>query len=936
VKRNFQTLDELLKAIKDPKSLFQYLKWNCYLQRELVLKTSHLNQTYLVQPMSQRLYHYINDIDVVPTNHTGWFYKYVNINEGYSSTKLQDVRNQEWHKLNDTELFAYFKTFNSGVRDPFLKKWLNDKTTFLDSYNPSIFDRACHIRHDLNYPLFNFNTNKLAGRAARNAVNEIKATVNEFCSMDELQKRKWCKTWALLPQYKKTIFTKHVWLCYPITDYLIKYTRKVKGLQNCRNLSQIAYHIAYDIRDVPTCKQCNKQIHWLKFNKGIGAYPTTCSHKCNNTYATNIEKRLANNSTNKNGYQTNIGKNEAYILNKLRRARNLSLEYNKKVGPFFVDGVDEKAKIAIEVQEKHHSYTNQFIKDKKKVKFLLDKGYKIILALDNWFLSKTKQPKFQRKYKDFFQNTEGVEVIECNCDNGHVFTSSGWSSFLGTKKTMVTKEGVKLETTKGKCITVTKDHLIFFNEHDFKAAEEFVVGDDVWTDEGTDTVYKICKSNCDITEWYDVIETEDNTFFANGIKVHNCLAIDEAAFIESHLLDEFWASVIPSISSGKTSKILMVSTPNGIGNKFYEIYSGAEKKTIKGWVAERMNWHDVPGRDEAWKEDMIAALGGSEEKFLQEFGNVFIDDASSAVGASVIEKFKREKLPPLWTSDDGEYIVFEYPNPEKLYVIGVDVGEGIGRAASVAQVLDVTNLQEIRQVGVYGSTTIEPFHFANKLNTIGHSWGCAPMLIERNNCGAQVIDALYYKHQYEKITSYNKISESDKYNRTRNLGVLSHTNIKFDGIQNMRYWINHLEVVKINDPTTISEFETFVRQPNGIYKKRNDNFFDDRIMALVWALFILEPEICEQYFTIAQFDTQHKPMKITTNGYWEKINEDYQLRDLSMQHNVIVNPDPNYDSTTAQTSENIFRNMDFDHKYDLDMETLLGQGYTLFTPPNVN
>jgi len=415
----------------------------------------------------------------------------------------------------------------------------------------------------------------------------------------------------------------------------------------------------------------------------------------------------------------------------------------------------------------------------------------------------------------------------------------------------------------------------------------------------------------------------------------NCLAIDEAAFIESHLLDEFWASVIPSISSGKTSKILMVSTPNGIGNKFYEIYSGAEKKTIKGWVAERMNWHDVPGRDESWKEDMIAALGGSEEKFLQEFGNVFLDDAAAAVGASVIERFKREKKPAIWVSEDEEYSVFEYPDPNKLYVIGVDVGEGIGRAASVAQVLDVTNLQEIHQVAVYGSATIEPFHFANKLNTIGHSWGCAPMLIERNNCGAQVIDALYYKHQYEKITSYNKISESDKYNRTRNLGVLSHTNIKFDGIQNMRYWINHLEVVKINDPTTISEFETFVRQPNGIYKKRNDNFFDDRIMALVWALFILEPEICEQYFTIAQFDTQHKPMKIATNGYWEKINEDYQLRDLSVSPNVVPNPGVDIDASYTHSTDNIFRNMDFDHKYELDMESLIEQGYNMFIPPNV-
>jgi len=413
----------------------------------------------------------------------------------------------------------------------------------------------------------------------------------------------------------------------------------------------------------------------------------------------------------------------------------------------------------------------------------------------------------------------------------------------------------------------------------------------------------------------------------------NCLAIDEAAFIEPHLLEEFWASVIPSISSGKTSKILMVSTPNGVGNKFYEIFAEAEKGKLEGWLAERIDWWNVPGRDEEWKRTMIAALGGSEEKFLQEFGNTFLDDASAAVGALVIERFKLNKKSPIWTSENGEYIVFEYPDKDKLYTIGVDVGEGIGRAASVAQVLDVTDLQNIKQVAVYGSAAIEPFHFANKLSVIGQSWGLPPMLIERNNCGAQVIDALYYKHNYEKIASYTKISEQDKYNKTRNLGVLSHTNIRFDGIQNMRYWINHLQCVHINDPQTISEFETFVRQPNGIYRKRNDNFFDDRIMSLVWALFILEPELCSQYFSIAEYDMQHKPLIIKSNGYWENISDFYALRDLEKISTIIPKPfetdtDPIYPNLGGITTEEA-QQLD---KYDLDIEALYELGFEIFTP----
>jgi hypothetical protein len=410
----------------------------------------------------------------------------------------------------------------------------------------------------------------------------------------------------------------------------------------------------------------------------------------------------------------------------------------------------------------------------------------------------------------------------------------------------------------------------------------------------------------------------------------NCVLLDEAAHIETHLLEDFWSSVIPTVSSGKKSKILVVSTPKGVGNKFYEIYSGAESGKLKTWKSERIDWWDFPGRDDEWKQSQIELLG-SEEKFLQEYNNTFLDDAANAVGAQVLERFKREKKPPIWSSDDGEYAVFEYPNPNKLYVVGVDVSEGIGRAASVAQILDVTDLKNIKQVAVFGSARIEPYHFANKLNIIGNSWGNPPMLIERNNCGAQVIDALFHKHQYEKIVSYSKVSEQDRYNRTRSMGVLSHNNIRFDGIQNMRYWINHLDAVSINDPNTISEFETFVKFPNGVFRKRSDNFFDDRVMALVWALFILESEICQQYFEVAEFDSQHKPLTIRNNGYWEIEKQSYELKDLSKDPKVIKKIVEQEEETRLSSytdgREPTFFNID--EKYDEDFDSLLSQGYSL-------
>jgi hypothetical protein len=407
------------------------------------------------------------------------------------------------------------------------------------------------------------------------------------------------------------------------------------------------------------------------------------------------------------------------------------------------------------------------------------------------------------------------------------------------------------------------------------------------------------------------------------------LAIDEVAFIEPHILEEFWSSVIPSVSSGKKSKVLLVSTPNGVGNKFYEIFSGAESGTLPSWKSSRIDWWDRPGRDESWKSDQIQLLG-SEEKFLQEFGNTFLDESASAVGATVIEQFKKNKKEPIWSSEDEEYIIFELPNKNNLYVIGVDVGEG--RASSVAQILDVTNLQHIKQVAIFSSSKIEPYHFANKLNKICFSWGVPPILIERNNCGAQVIDALYHNHHYEKIVSYSKISEQDKYNKTRNLGVLSHTNVRFDGIQNMRYWVNHLQTVAINDSSTISEFETFVRFPNGTYRKRNDNFFDDRIMALVWALFILQSEICQQYFEIINFDAQQKPLEIKNNNFWETVEYNFQLKDLNDDLPIHIQHKDNKEQIAFSTLGVTQKDLDLSDKYDIDLEELLGLGYTFFKP----
>jgi len=340
----------------------------------------------------------------------------------------------------------------------------------------------------------------------------------------------------------------------------------------------------------------------------------------------------------------------------------------------------------------------------------------------------------------------------------------------------------------------------------------------------------------------------------------NLLIIDEMAHCPTELMKELWKSAIPIISSSKKSQIVAISTPNGTDNKFYELYEESQKKGSE-WHLERVDWWDVPERDEEWKKGAIAALG-SEEDFEQEYGNAFILPGKSVVDTTYLDELKTQAKEPVLINDNGFYKIFELPKPGNLYIIGVDVGEGIGRSNTVAQILDVTNLQDIRQVAIYSTNTMSPFHFGTKLMSVLTDWGRPPILIENNNNGQQVLDVLHQTHQYENIVSYQFEGNSKHYDTGKRLGVHNHTNTRYKGIINFRYWSNGLKVVKLNDLDTILELYNFVRLPNFTFSKRSDKDLDDRIFGLIWGLFILDPSLVSKYFIVSELDDQGRPSRI--------------------------------------------------------------------------
>ena len=358
----------------------------------------------------------------------------------------------------------------------------------------------------------------------------------------------------------------------------------------------------------------------------------------------------------------------------------------------------------------------------------------------------------------------------------------------------------------------------------------------------------------------------------------NVLILDELAFIPNNLVDSFWKSVYPIISSSKKSKIFVASTPNGSNNLFHTLYMDAVNDK-SNWHAEKILWNEIPGRDEQWKQDTIRSIG-SMEAFAQEFECKFLDTGDSFIDEAFYAKLSSETKEPEHLFDDGCYSVWEEPNQEHLYTIGVDVAEGVQQNYSAIQVLDITDLQNIEQVAEYASNEINPFEFTTKVRDICYHWGTPPVCIERNNCGSQVVDNLYHQYNYRNVVNWSPKIGQIKFDR---LGIYAHTNTKYKGITNMRYWVNELKCVKLRLKLAVEELKNFVRYPNGSWAAQPGYEFDDRVMSLTWALLILENSVVQRYYNVIEIDDNQRPAKIELRDYIDQKFSNF-LQDYNTQN----------------------------------------------------
>lgn len=317
----------------------------------------------------------------------------------------------------------------------------------------------------------------------------------------------------------------------------------------------------------------------------------------------------------------------------------------------------------------------------------------------------------------------------------------------------------------------------------------------------------------------------------------NLIYLDEFAFVPKNLQDDFFASVYPTISSGKTSKVLITSTPNGL-DMFYKIWVDSENGRNE-YERIDVHWSDVPGRDEKWKQQTISNT--SEDQFRVEFECEFLGSANTLISPSVLRRFVYND--PIRSKNNLD--IYEEAKDGHVYSIVVDVSRGVGLDYSVFNVFDVTQFP-YKQVAKFRSNTIEPVLFPAYVKAAGNLYNDAYILIEINDIGGQIADIMHHEYEYENILMTNIRGASGQtigggFGKGSQLGIRTTKAVKRLGCSNLKTMLENDQLI-IQDFQTIKELSSFVSKGKSYEAETGEN--DDLVMTCVLFAWLVE----QKYF----------------------------------------------------------------------------------------
>ena len=319
----------------------------------------------------------------------------------------------------------------------------------------------------------------------------------------------------------------------------------------------------------------------------------------------------------------------------------------------------------------------------------------------------------------------------------------------------------------------------------------------------------------------------------------NIIFLDEFAFVPNHIADEFFASVYPTISSGKSTKVIIVSTPKGM-NHFYRMWHDAERNK-NDFIPTEVHWSEVPGRDEKWKAQTIANT--SEEQFRAEHLCEFLGSIGTLINPSKLKILVYDD--PIKRGDKG-LDIYEEPKEDHDYLMTADVARGIGNDYSAFVVFDITNFP-YKVVAKYKNNEIKPMLFPSIIEKVARGYNNSWILIEINDIGDQVANILHYDLEYNNILMCSmkgragQVVGSGFSGKRTQMGVRMTASVKKLGCSNLKLLIEDDKLI-VNDYDIIAELTTFIQKHNTFEAEEGCN--DDLAICLV----IFSWLVAQEYF----------------------------------------------------------------------------------------
>ena len=307
----------------------------------------------------------------------------------------------------------------------------------------------------------------------------------------------------------------------------------------------------------------------------------------------------------------------------------------------------------------------------------------------------------------------------------------------------------------------------------------------------------------------------------------NILFLDEFAFVPNHIADSFFASVYPTITSGKKTKVIIVSTPHGM-NHFYRLWHDAERGKNE-YTPTDVHWSEVPGRNAKWKRQTISNT--SEQQFKIEFECEFLGSIDTLIAPSKLKSLVYDN--PI--QQNAGLDVYFPPERNHDYLMTVDVARGVGEDYSAFVLTDITEFPH-KVVAKYRNNEIKPMLFPNIIYDVARGYNNSFILCEVNDIGDQVASILHFDLEYDNVLMCSmrgragQIVGSGFSGKKSQLGVRMTAAVKKLGCSNLKTLLEDDKLLTV-DYEIISELTTFSQKHNSFEAEEGCN--DDLAMCLV-------------------------------------------------------------------------------------------------------